>query len=161
MTVQLKRLRDEIDTDPLSRGYAAMTDAEVAADMNLQNRPKPISVADIFVYFQLNQKMGRIQLVADGVDIGAGVPDIDQRNSAHSIILALVSGLTDQVDLSDGETSTMFVGFANDLVAAGAITNGDKSAIAAMGANQRSRSQELGLWHHNLPEHAVTSARVL
>lgn len=161
MTVKLKWLRDEIDTDPLARGYAGMSDAEVAADMNLQNRPKPIPLADIFIYLQLNQKMGRIQLVADGVDVGAGVPDIDQRNSAHSIILALVSGLTDQIDLSNSETSTMFVGFANDLVAAGAIVNADKAAIAAMGADQRTRNQELGLWHHDLPEHAVTSARAL
>ncbi len=34
-------IKDEIDNDPLTRGYAAMTDAEVADDMNTEYRTRP------------------------------------------------------------------------------------------------------------------------
>lgn len=38
--INLRRLKDEIANDPLSRGYFGMTDAEVADDLNTKNRSR-------------------------------------------------------------------------------------------------------------------------
>jgi len=38
MAIDLQAIRDEIDGDPLTRGYAGMTDKEVSDDMNTKYR---------------------------------------------------------------------------------------------------------------------------
>lgn len=38
--MDIQVLRSELDTDPLTRGYAGMTDAEVATDLNTEYRTR-------------------------------------------------------------------------------------------------------------------------
>ena len=40
MTIKINALADEINTDPLGRGYSGMTDQEVADSLNNENRPR-------------------------------------------------------------------------------------------------------------------------
>lgn len=44
----LQAIRDELDNDPLGRGYAGMTDQQAADDLNLENRGsiKNVSISD-------------------------------------------------------------------------------------------------------------------
>ena len=43
---RIEKIRSEITTDPLARGYAGMTDAQVATDMNLVYRTNKAGVVD-------------------------------------------------------------------------------------------------------------------
>lgn len=49
--MDLSALRTELTTDPLRRGYAAMSDAAAAADLNAANRtvqtPHPMAIAEM------------------------------------------------------------------------------------------------------------------
>ncbi len=48
-------LKTEIDTDPLVRGYAGMTDTQVADDINLVNRAKDhVSIAKMLKFLMLD-----------------------------------------------------------------------------------------------------------
>lgn len=49
--MDLSALRTELTTDPLQRGYAGLTDAEAAANLNAVNRPvhrlRPVAIAEM------------------------------------------------------------------------------------------------------------------
>lgn len=51
--MDLIALKAELDVDPLSRGYAAMSDADVAADLNVLYRDGPTDPASMFSFLLL------------------------------------------------------------------------------------------------------------
>ena len=74
---ELLILKDEIDTDPLTRGYSGMTDAQVAADMNLLNRNNnnPVTssrVAALLITKFSNQPPGTSEASGDTTNGAAG-----------------------------------------------------------------------------------------
>ena len=58
-------IKDEIDNDPLTRGYAGMTDEEVADDMNTEYRSRNLtSMTSTQVFNAVN--VAEFQALADG-----------------------------------------------------------------------------------------------
>ncbi len=58
----IAKLKAEIDADPLSRGYAAMSDADVAASLMAQDRDKPLASMtgdEVFSFTDTEEFAGR------------------------------------------------------------------------------------------------------
>ncbi len=136
MDARLAALKTEIDTDPLARGYAAMTDEQVAANMNAIDRPIPIPAIDAKRYLQLQGKWGAIS--------------DDSRNSVveatRRACLTLVDALADfaEFDMIDASVSAAVNGALDALVSTGHILATDKTAILALGDDRQSRGVEVG-----------------
>ena len=149
-------LKTELTTDPLVRGYAGMTHAQAANDLNAKSRPGQAGVDQLRTYFLLERRAGmflygRLEVVANsaiGADpLAEAVPlTLEHIISAKTMlnILNPTSGFS--LDLSD----TRFDALLNDL-AGGAgckvIGHSDKTAIQAFSTNVRSRGEELGIGH--------------
>jgi len=147
-------LKTEVLTDPLVRGYAGMTDAQVAADMNLLNRPGQTTVEQLRTYFLLERKAGmflygRLHTVAQSAvnddPIGETTPlTLEHITSAQTMcnILNPTSGFS--LDLADSR----FDALLNDLAGgqgAKVIGAADKTAIQAFSLNTISRGEELNI----------------
>ena len=50
----LVALKAEIDTDPLTRGYAGMTDVQVSDDINTVYRPAPMIIEELLKFLLLD-----------------------------------------------------------------------------------------------------------
>lgn len=115
-------LWDELNTDPLARGYAAMSDAEVAADMNLLYRTlvrDTLSSAD--VYEQLD------------------VAEFQGKTDAQRVYVRDLLGLGDNIQVGPDSKARMV------LIAVFGIQSVTISALAAILQVPISRATELGL----------------
>lgn len=175
MSDRIQAIRDELDADPLTRGYAGMTDIQVADSMNAIDRPAPIGTTKVRDYVFLekyrtndgadtvqSQIYGRIKLVCeaatDADTFGTGTTNenatVDRKASAVTLLEML--RLPDYlIDLSNSKVQNML----NDMKNAGVMANADKNAIQALGDNQQSRGTEIGVG--NVRENDVVLARAL
>jgi len=155
MTVKLNRLRGEIDADPLTRGYAGMTDAQVASSLNAADRTltfrADIEELERFVHENLHS----------GATIWSGIhgASVDDQHAAHGLCVEVIRILDrlQSVNLADVTSQALLDG----LLAAGLCSSTHKTSVTALSQQIVSRNAELQIWHHDLPEHAVTSARAL
>jgi len=88
-------LREEIDTDPLARGYATMLDAEVAADMNLPYRTlvrDTLSSAEIYEQLDITEFQGKTDAqkiyVRDLLGLGGSV-QVGPASKARTVLMAI------------------------------------------------------------------------
>ncbi len=186
---QLQILKTEIDTDPLTRGYAGMTDLQIADDMNLFNRAGAAPSSAVFAYLasETNQTgqgsdttatsiLGRLQHVAearpkatqvgneyDGDDVfdrGTASGHVKVKEKhAAAMLFALVTS-GQSVDVD--WTANAFDSALDELVGnanAGVMKPGDKTAIVALSQNITTRGRELGLG--KVREGHVTQAKAL
>ena len=91
-------LWEEISTDPLARGYAAMADAEVAADMNLLYRTLvrgTLSSADIYEQIDVAEFQGKSDAqkvyVRDLLGLGDNV-QVGPASKARTVLIAIFGG---------------------------------------------------------------------
>lgn len=147
-------LKTEVLTDPLARGYAGLSDADVASDMNIKNRPGNSTVEQLRTYFLLERKAGmflygRLHIVATSA-VGddpieeAAVLTLEHITSAATMcnILNPTSGF--ELDLADSRFDAML----NDLAGgqgAKVLGAGDKTAIQGLSLNSTSRGRELNI----------------
>lgn len=113
MTVKFySTLALELATDPLGRGYASMTDEEVAADLNIENRDvidPIISSAMLFNSIDpteystlMDTKLVDLLLgVGEGIDAGPGT------NARTVIVSAFGGGSTTVANLVEAATKTV------------------------------------------------------
>ena len=174
-------LKSEIDTDPLARGYAGMTDQQVADDMNLFNRDAPATSQAILQYltlerFRQGSLYGRLMMVAlsrpvrDGASnwsippVPLGVSDADIAITQEHIAAANAILRYADVDVATTVTllDTRFDALLDDIGPTGceAIGANDKTALQALSQNQQSRAMELGIGGH-IKESDVAFARSL
>lgn len=130
-------LSDEIANDPLTLGYASMTDAEVAASLNGITRPAPVPAKDVRRYLLLQGKWPMI------VDTAANGSTAETRATCINIIDSLQN--FEDFDLQDASVLTVVTAGLAALETASLITTAEKTAILAMGANRQSRARELGM----------------
>jgi len=165
---QVDTLATELSTDPLTRGYAGMTDAQKVTSLNAVDRDGPHDPTALLQYltlerFRTGTLYGRLQLVAGArpvragagwgiapLPIGAADADItvtqDQIAAAQALLRYVDTDTTAAVTLLDSRITSIL----DDLGPSGAggceaIGGGDKTAIQALSQNQQSRAQELGL----------------
>ena len=135
-------LKAELTSDPLTRGYASMSDEAAAASLNTVNR----SVAQ-------GVPVGTLHHELDNMTNGSGVPvweAIEGRKDAQDAAgvasraaLRLRGARADYPLVNVG--STMFQGQLNQLVFALILTQVQANALTALGQRAVSRAEELGL----------------
>ena len=91
-------LWDEINTDPLARGYAEMSDAEIAEDMNLFYRTlvrDTLSSADIYEQIDVAEFQGKTDAqkvyVRDLLGLGDNV-QVGPDSKARTVLIAVFGG---------------------------------------------------------------------
>lgn len=134
-------LSAEITNDPLSRGYAGMTNAEVAASLNTRNRGAAIPAKEVMKYFMLNGLIwSKVKLLSMNE-----AADVTARMVAIQAIDSLVSGAFQDFDVTDPVVISGITAQLDVLIAAGCMTSDDKVAILAKANNKRTRAEEIGL----------------
>jgi len=173
-------LKAEIDSDPLGRGYAGMTDRQVADDLNTFYREGTPDPGAMFQYLAENKAkdgvaatattiLGRMQRLsrATGADIGTKFFQ-DDGNAGQSADLTMEAADSGRALFLIAEQDRLqgFVGntnrlnnMLNDVRLAGCLKAADRDAILAMSQNKQSRAGELGIGRAT--EGAVQRARAL
>jgi len=93
-SAQLQSLRDEIDNDPLTRGYSGMGDEAVANSLNAENRTVPVeSITPALVLYGMVKSEWDALSAADrqylGIVLGNGPIDIRQGSQIRAAMLAM------------------------------------------------------------------------
>lgn len=142
MTIEnIDVLREELNNDPLQRGYAAMDDSPVADTLNVADRPgkRSVPASEVRTYVLLNGLWPRIQAVA------ASSGDPLHQGTAITILQTLAPNSFDMIRMTDpaiyGAVSQMLA----TMVEAGAMTEDNRNAMLALGDAMISRATELGL----------------
>lgn len=173
MGINYTALASEISTDPLTRGYSTMSDAEVAADMNTAYRPKPGTMKALFEYIIATRThtntgqdnntdhgtpstlLGRLihaaeQSVHDADPFGCGTAgtqaaDADKKMSMREIhsAKAFLEMVRYGVAGDVDFTNSDTGDILSDLINGGVMTAANKTAIEALSQNIQTRAQEL------------------
>lgn len=162
-------IKTEIDTDPLTRGYAPMTDQQVADDLNTLYRPGPAAPGALFNYL-IHQKAredasqtptiiySRLKRAAE-TDIGPATarvaPEVffatgknltEVRHDACVALLALADrdGL-ERLASEDFSAADFEADVLQPVVDAGVMKPADRDAIKGFSTGTQSRARELGI----------------
>ena len=130
-------LKEEIDSDPLGRGYDSMTNAEVTISLNTVNRTRleTLSMQELREWTAEN---------ARGFNIMSGITNValtDQVRNLCYVADKLIG--TDDGQFSPG--NALYVDMINNLVAANVISNADRTALVTKATKSLSRATELGI----------------
>jgi hypothetical protein len=138
--VSIEKLADEIRLDPVGRGYASMSNAEILASLRAKDRTfkSPITSTELLAWGSAEGRLARIKRVAEMANPG-GNPAVDALQAAgigawlmvHRDAPSLDLNLQDRNDLLDG------------LIAGGVLTADDKTALEALATTNGSRAEEL------------------
>lgn len=128
-------LRDELANDPLTRGYATMSDAEAAADLNTAYRTTtaPIPSTELLAWAGQNGRYTSIE--GDSENATSSSQDISK------VAIKLIERDSTSLDLSRTDHSQML----DALVSNGVLTSTDKNELQSMSEKSISRTRELGL----------------
>ena len=157
-------LQAELRTDPLGRGYAGMSDAAAAADLNTKYRSALRDVGAVQQY-TLNtahnpagtRVTASIWLltedVANKVDTLDGVATEQQQDAARFFLKILNKNPLDVWDFTDANLDVTL----SRLVGASVMSETDRANIKALSENQATRGEELGIG--SVSEGEVAEAR--
>ena len=149
MTANYTALKTEVMTDPLGRGYASMTDAQVATDMNTAYIPVPVPVP-----------ISQVAIWA-APSIRAALQASANNNSSpvQSICLTILdwlSGLTGPpLDLTATANQTMLAA----LVVAGVVQQSDATALTVLATTMTTRALSLPDWGIPVQGPDITAVR--
>jgi len=131
-----QKLKSELAEDPQSRGYARMSDAGAAADLNAARIDvlAQVSSAEVLAWTAQSDRFRRLEAAAATDSPIASVVKAAQ---------TMLSRDETQLDLSRPDHSALIA----SLVQAGVITNNERDEINAMATRKTSRAQQLGLGH--------------
>lgn len=142
-TDQLQTLRSELDTDPQALGYAALTDVEIAADLNT---PRIAAARERFVNArQIIAALGITGAVAlKKAETFAAtpqtVPELQGLAAAVGFAMDFIRSETG-IDINHDATKQVIGG----LVQVGVVTGEEATALLNIALTQISRAEELGL----------------
>jgi hypothetical protein len=159
--MNLVALKAELTTDPLSLGYAAMSDEQAANRLAVVDRPGDGAVSGLLLYLLTNKSrtntgsdtvatsaLGRVLIVSQAAiaanPFGAN-PTLPITLDLKCSALAFLEILRNPSIGSLPFQSDALRAILTDLVASGAIRATDRAAMIAIGDNQQSRAAELGL----------------
>lgn len=174
----LQELKSEIDSDPLTRGYSGMTDAQVAADLNTAYRDAPHNPSALLDYmmkteFRNSTIYGRVGIVAglqpDPTSAGFGNAPMGGGGAAVAMDWRMVAAAQALIRLTGDQAGAISTPLTNtelsniltemDTTNAEVMSIAQRNAIIALSQNQQSRATELGLGRVRTGE--VTQARAL
>ena len=128
--MSIEKLRVEITTDPLSRGYASMTDEEIAISLNEENRSilTPIASTELLAW----SAPGRLFKIKSAIENGAS----DEIKSIAEAAYLLVTRDSTSLDLSLPDRML----FLDSLVSAE-----DRTSLISIATQPVSRGFEVGI----------------
>lgn len=133
--MDIEKLKSELTADPVSMGYAALSDADAAAAINL---------ADLAYTVPLNSRTSLSWAMRTG-----RLWDIEKATTTGTpAIQSIALGVKHLLGRSDTEIdmgNSDHVAMIDGLVAAGVLDAADKAELVTMATSQRSRADELGL----------------
>ena len=133
-------IKTELDTDPLGRGYAGMTDAQAAADMNTAYRPTTVAIP-VSEFENAARESGKFVDLTDRSELKE--PDGSRTfPSAYSLMSSLI-GRTTEMDFA--EVGSYWYNVLEDCVAEGSLGTGAATAIRALCDEIITRGVELGV----------------
>lgn len=134
----LKALADELANDPLGRGYASMTDAQAAADLNEKRytrandtdnaRITDRTLVALFGLDRAHQILTSFQNIAASDAKAAWILEMLKDRASGGVSMAL----------SDAAA------FVDQMVTAGVLTQAEGDTLKGLGTVQYSRAEELG-----------------
>lgn len=141
--MDIAALAAELADDPLSLGYAQLSDAQAADVLNAPTRPgrKPVPASEVRRYVLLAGLWPGFQALA------ASGTDPVQRGTAITILQTLAPNSFDTIRMNDPAIRTAVAQMLQTMVDAGAMTAAQRDAMVALGDAQVSRAEELGLGH--------------
>lgn len=160
---KLQKIKTEIDTDPLTRGYSVMTDLQVADDMNIVYRGADGGISGMARYCFENKSrtntgtdtvstslLGRLQVVAEataGTDPMGTTSNLTQQNvhNAKALLNILLSPHVETVDFVNTEIVGLLENMSGGAGNAKVWKTADVDAIKALSQNKQSRANELGI----------------
>ena len=128
----MKKLKDEVVNDPLSRGYSSMTDSEVATDLNTQYREQHRRVP-----------LSEVQNWASAYRIYKRFCDKGmERGPLHNELLAIIQGKQEDVNFqSDSPGVSQLI---QDMIDNDIVTQTEAQELQRLGTYYVSRAEELG-----------------
>lgn len=131
---KLSDLAAEITNDPLARGYAAMSDQQVAASLNAIN----VATQSYVSHTTLMKwaAAGRMKKLRNGE-----LSMSDTISSMCSVALALLADGVTTFDTGDAGN----IALLDALIAGGVLTNADKADLMAAGKTLVSRGDQIGV----------------
>ena len=133
--MDIAKLKTELVTDPESMGYAALSDADAAAAINLADRAYTVPL-NSRTSLSWAMRTGRLADIETATT--AGTPAIQ----AIALGVKHLLGRSDtEIDMSDSDHVAMIDG----LVAGGVLDAANKAELVTMATSQRSRADELSL----------------
>ena len=161
---QLAILQTEKDTDPLVRGYGAMSNAQLATSLSTADRDAPANPSAIFEYMMVNEFRngaiyGRVSLVAailpDPTTASMGNAPMGASGAAVAQDHRSVAAARALIRLSDDERGSLSVPLTEttisnllgdlDTTRAECMSVAQKDAIIALSQNKQTRAAEIGL----------------
>ena len=128
----MKKLKDEVKNDPLSRGYSSMTDSEVATDLNTQYREQHCRVP-----------LSEVQNWASAYRIYKRFCDKGmERGPLHNELLAIIQGKQESVNFQSDSAGVQ--GLIQDMIDNDIITQTEAQELQGLGTYYISRAEELG-----------------
>jgi len=128
-------LRGEVLSDPLARGYASMTDEQVAASLNTKDRQ----------VVQLTLVTAKELMARMDPSVAAGILQKLESEAANNPvvkwIMSFITGGGEGIDLGHANTRAQI----DALVAAGVLTATEGASLKALAERTVSRAEELGL----------------
>lgn len=128
-------LVQELQTDPLGRGYAAMTAEEVSAALNAQDRLLPGGT-----FCTMRAVLEKVP------DAGPLIATLDAIAATDPVIAEGLRALrTYATDGGLDFSSPVVIALVDQLYAAGVVRADQREALLALGKRPASRAEELGL----------------
>ena len=128
-------LRGEVLSDPLARGYASMTDEQVAASLNTKDRqvvqPTLVTAKELMARMDPSVAAGILQKLESEA----------ANNPVVKWIMSFITGGGEGIDLGHVNTRAQI----DALVAAGVLTATEGASLKALAERTVSRAEELGL----------------
>ena len=128
-------LRDEVLGDPLARGYAGMTDEQVAASLNTKDRqvvlPTLVTAKELMARMDPSVAAGILQKLEGE----------SATNPVVKWIMSFITGGGEGIDLGHVNTRAQI----DALVSAGVLTATEGASLQALAERTVSRAEELGL----------------
>ena len=156
----LAGLKAEIVTDPLTRGYAGMSNEAIADSLNTADRLasiKDVSLGDLNREIDNMLDANNVR-VWNLIEVGAEQPTASPFREACRAALSLLQN--SRPDYPGVNTrSPLFVGQVDALQAGGAFTEGQATALKSMSDVYQSRAQERRLGY--IDASGVARARAL
>jgi len=135
--MDIEKLKSELTVDPVSMGYAALSDADAAVAINLADRDYTVPL-NSRTSLSWAMRTGRLADIETATTTGTPAIQAIALGVKH-----LLSRADTEIDMSDSDHVAMIDG----LVAGGVLDAGNKAELVTMATSQRSRADELGLGH--------------